>query len=78
MGLHFKQLTEVLAGGSLSQLLHFMNMVTDQRNNMIKDWHPALLATQANAADNPTWEEAMNGPNKEGYWKAAEAEMDIL
>lgn len=78
MGLRFKQLTEVVKGGSLANLLHFVNMVTDQRHGTIEDWHPALLATQANAADNPTWEEAMNGPDKVGYWEAAVTEIQTL
>ena len=37
-----------------------------------------MLATQANAADNPTWDEAMNGPDKAGYWQAAEKEVETL
>ena len=78
MALKFKQLTEVVQGGSLSNLFHFMNYCTDHRNGTIEDWHPALLATQANAADNPSWDEAMNGPDKAGYWKATEVEIETL
>ena len=29
-------------------------------------------------ADNPTWEQAMNGPDREGYMRAAEIEIDTL
>ena len=36
------------------------------------------LATIANAADNPKWEEAMNGPNAEGFKEACAKEIDIL
>ena len=39
---------------------------------------PIILAAKANAEDNPTWHEAMNGPLKEGYSKAADAEIDAL
>ena len=78
MALKFKQLTEVVKGGSLSNPLHFMNCCTDQRHNTIEDWHPALLATQANTEDNPSWDEAMNGPDKAGHWKAAETEIETL
>ena len=78
MALKFQRLTEVLKSGSLANLLHFMDTVTDQRNGTIEDWHPALLATQANAADNPNWEQAMNGPDRVGYWKAAETEIQTL
>ena len=55
-----------------------MNQITDQREGTIEDWHPAFLSSQANAADNPTWEEVMNGPDKEGYWEAAEVEIQTL
>ena len=27
---------------------------------------------------NPSWEEAMNGPEREGYWEAMEVELDTL
>ena len=69
MALKFQQLTEVLQSGSLSKMINFMEHCTDQRYRTIEEWHPAYLSSQANAADNPTWEQAMNGPNKEGYWE---------
>ena len=78
MALQFKKLTEVVQGSSLSNLLNFMSYATDQRNNTIEDWHPALLSSQANSADNPTWEEAMNGPDKVSHWEAAEDEIQVL
>lgn len=41
---------------------------------------PFVLAakTTASSADNPTWNEAMNGPFAEEYWKAAEVEIRTL
>jgi Reverse transcriptase (RNA-dependent DNA polymerase) len=36
------------------------------------------LAAKANAEDNPTWEQAMNGPEWAGYWKAMEVELHTL
>ncbi len=44
----------------------------------IDEIHPTVLATQANAEDHPTFEQAMNGPNKEGYWKACQVELNTL
>ena len=79
MALQFKQLTEVIKGGSLSNLLHFMNHCTDQRHNTVEDWHPALLALTGQCCRSiPSWDEAMNGPDKAGYWKAAEVEIETL
>ncbi|MHA7927723.1 MAG: hypothetical protein ACX936_21195, partial [Marinobacter sp.] len=43
------------------------------------EWlHPLLLSTKANAEDNPSWDEAMNGPLADGYMKAAETEIETL
>jgi len=43
------------------------------------EWlHPLAFAARANAEDNPTWNEAMNGPHKEGYWDAMCREIDTL
>ena len=67
MAMKWKGLVDAVKGSNLSALLHYMNQMTDQREGTIEDWHPAFLSSQANAADNPTWEEVMNGPDKEGY-----------
>eukprot|EP00980_Cylindrotheca_fusiformis_P027374 scaffold20213_cov51-Cylindrotheca_fusiformis.AAC.2 len=43
------------------------------------EWlHPLILAAKANSEDNPTWEQAMNGPLADGYWDAAKKEIDTL
>jgi hypothetical protein len=51
---------------------------TDPITNLIEWMHPMILAAKANSEDNPTWDEAMNGPLKEGYWEAAKKEIAIL
>jgi hypothetical protein len=56
--------------------------LSDQNTNVddhIIEWmHPMFLGATANSEDNPRWEEAMNGPNKNGYWEACEKELDTL
>jgi hypothetical protein len=43
------------------------------------EWqHPKWLSARADAEDNPSWEKAMNRPNKVGYWKVMEKEDDSL
>jgi Reverse transcriptase (RNA-dependent DNA polymerase) len=43
------------------------------------EWvHPHALAAKANTEDNPTWEQAMNGPEWAGYWKVMETELHTL
>ena len=36
------------------------------------------MAAKVNDADNPTWNQAMNGPNAEGFWEACKKEVDTL
>ena len=52
----------------------WMEHHTDTDHDTMEEWHPFALAAQGNGTNNPTWEEAMNGPNKAGYWKACEDE----
>ena len=43
------------------------------------DWmSPMILGAKANAEDTPTWEQAMNGPDREGYMEACQKEIDTL
>jgi hypothetical protein len=51
---------------------------TDLKENTVEWMHPMILAAKANNEDNPNWDEAMNGPLKEGYWEAALKEINIL
>jgi hypothetical protein len=36
------------------------------------------LTSKASEDDNPTYEQAMSGPNNEGYWQAPKKEVDTL
>ena len=51
---------------------------TDLENDTVEAMHPLFLTAKANAADNPTWNEAMNGPNHDGCWEAMEKEIQTL
>lgn len=50
----------------------------DHETGLQDDLHPMILAAKANSEDNPNWNEAMNGPLRQGYWKAAENEIVAL
>jgi hypothetical protein len=48
---------------------------------LIANWvHPLFLKAKSEASkeDNPNWKQAMNGPFKEEYWKAAVKEIETL
>jgi hypothetical protein len=55
-----------------------MNIETDQDLNTVEEYNPALRSSKASEDDNPTYEQAMSGPNKEGCWQAAKKEVDTL
>jgi Reverse transcriptase (RNA-dependent DNA polymerase) len=48
----------------------------DYEEGTVEYQHP--LQMKANAEDNPTWDQAMNGPDQAGYWKAMETELATL
>ena len=63
---------------SLSQAWALINKNKDPDSGTIEFMPPTILATQANAEDNPSWEQAMSGPDRAGYWKACETEINTL
>ena len=62
--------------------VRMMMIAMEQETHLFDDTcealDPFVLSTMANAHDNPTWEQAMNGPDKNGYWKACEIEINTL
>jgi hypothetical protein len=55
-----------------------MELHTDQVEDTIEQMHPGLYSMKANSDDNPTWNQAMGGPDAEGYWQAAKLEYETL
>ena len=57
-----------------------LNHVFELSQFLVEDADPFLLAakTAASYADNPTWNQAMNGPFAEEYWEATETEIKTL
>jgi hypothetical protein len=55
-----------------------MELNTDPYDNTL-DWlNPMILGSKANSEDNPTWEQAMNGPDQDGYMEACSKEINTL
>ena len=51
------------------------------RYELIANWvHPLFLKAKSKTrkVDTPNWKQAMNGPFKEDYWKAAVKEIKTL
>lgn len=76
--LSWNDVLESLQSHDCHGLLALMELTTDFDLNTIEDFHPLALAAKANAEDNPTWEEAMNGPFKEGFREATDLEIETL
>ncbi len=67
-----------LRSWSWTQMYTMLQRETDPDHNTVEEFHPMALATKANSDDNPNWDQAMSGPDRAGYWKACETELDTL
>jgi hypothetical protein len=65
-------------GRTLAALMAQMLEDYDEDFETIEYMHPFALAAKTNSEDTPTWNEAMSGPDKEGYWEAMEKEYYTL
>ena len=63
---------------SIFLMMVAMHQTMDYEVHTFEEWNPMILSTVANAQDNPSWNQAMNGPNKKGFWKACESEIQTL
>jgi len=54
---------DALRSNDLKSMMAMMNQDTDPNDNMVEWMHPIFFGSKANSEDNPTWQEAMNGPN---------------
>jgi hypothetical protein len=75
---------EALMACPLSRYIHFAANDCGYRGTryeLIANWVHLLFLkakTEASKEDNPSWKQAMNGPFKDEYWKAAVKEIETL
>lgn len=75
---------EALMACPISRFIHFTANECGYRGTryeLIANWvHPLFLKAKSEASkeDNPSWKQAMSGPFKEEYWKAAVKEIETL
>jgi hypothetical protein len=75
--LDWSDVLSTLPEGSWKAMLTNINLHTTDEG--LVEWlHPLAQATKANNEDNPNWNEAMNGPNSEGFWEAMATEINTL
>jgi len=51
---------------------------TDLVTQEMVDWHSLTIVTKTTSSDTPNWNQAMNGPNANGYWDAMAKETKAL
>jgi hypothetical protein len=78
MGLQWAETVEAIRSADLRAMMTLIEQHTDLDNKTVEWLHPLYLSAKANSADNPTWNEAMNGPDKAGYWEACRKEIATL
>jgi len=78
MALQWNQVVETLKSADHRAMMSLMEQHTDLDSNTVEWMHPMALAAKANAEDNPTWDQAMNGPDQQGYWEACQKEIKTL
>ena len=67
-----------IQSGDLCAMTCFIKLNADPQEGTIKELHPMTLSTQANAAYHPMWDQAMNGPDSQGYWEACKKQLHTL
>ena len=75
--LDWSTLTRQLKTDHWKAMATYLDLCTS-RDGELEWMHPLALAAKANAEDNPKWNEAMNGPNAEGFWDAMCTEVTTL
>jgi hypothetical protein len=79
MGLDWKQNQQQPVSTNYSKLMALLQLATDPFTHEIDgDLHPCLLASKASQADNPTYEEVMNSPHRDGFLQAMKKELSTL
>ena len=76
--LNWDRCVNMLRGGGLGAMWAELEQHTNQVEGTIEWMHPGLYSMKANCDDNPTWNQAMGGPNAEGYWQACLLEYETL
>jgi hypothetical protein len=79
MGLDWKSNSLHQLDTNYSKMMAQFQLATDPFTNEIDgDFHPCLLASKASQADNPTYDEVLNVPHKDGFLQAMRKECMSL
>ena len=76
--LSWEQAIDAIKSIDLRRMEHVLLQNTNPCTTTIEEMHHMALSTKANAADHPTWDQAMNGREAKGYWEACKKELNTL
>lgn len=71
-------LTAALKSSSLRQLNTLLDLNTDPVSETVESFPPGLFGAKIQDESTPNYFEAMNGPDREGFMKAMDIEVDTL
>jgi hypothetical protein len=78
-GLDWNKAVDLLRSRDARAVLTLLDSYKNpDHSDLLEDWTPMALAAKAADEDNPNWAQAMNGPNREGFWEACKKEYDTL
>ncbi|KAG7349585.1 reverse transcriptase RNA-dependent DNA polymerase [Nitzschia inconspicua] len=79
MALDWSKNQVLQTASNYSKMMALFQLATDPFTNEVDgELHPCLLTSKASQADNPTYEEAMNGPHRDGFFDAMKTELKTL
>ena len=76
--LDWNKAVDMIRSKDTQAMFSLMDSYIDPDEGTQEDWHPFALQAKATDEDTPTWEEAMNGPFREGFEEACRKELDTL
>jgi hypothetical protein len=78
-GLDWHKAVNLLRSHDAKKVLTLLDSLRNPDNpELFEDWTPMALAAKAADEDMPTWTQAMNGPNRDGFWDACKIEVETL
>jgi len=67
-----------IRSNNLKSMMAQMQQNVDPNDGTLDWMNPMIFGAKANTGETPTWEQAMNGPDRKGYWTACEKEIKTL
>ncbi|KAL7568934.1 hypothetical protein ACA910_000678 [Epithemia clementina (nom. ined.)] len=64
-----------IKSADMRAMQRLLDAEVDPTAGCLEEMHPLALVANANSADTPNWDQAMNGPERDGYWEACKKKI---